>query len=53
MITPAFPRLPGRRCLFFATDHLVVLQIFRPAPIWVVATWIGGPELSMAAMFRF
>lgn len=37
--------------LFFATDHLVVLQIFRPAHIWVVATWVCyPPALSLFAL---
>jgi uncharacterized membrane protein YhhN len=37
--------------LFFATDHLVVLQILRPAPIWVVATWICyPPALTLLAL---
>lgn len=37
--------------LFFATDHLVVLQILRPAPIWVVATWICyPPALALLAL---
>jgi uncharacterized membrane protein YhhN len=41
--------------LFFATDHLVVLQIFRPATVWVVATWICYPPalalLALSARF--
>lgn len=37
--------------LFFATDHLVVLQILRPATFWVVATWICyPPALSLLAL---
>jgi uncharacterized membrane protein YhhN len=37
--------------LFFATDHLVILQIFRPEQIWVVATWICyPPALALLAV---
>jgi hypothetical protein len=37
--------------LFFATDHLVVLQIYRPQPAWVVATWICyPPALALLAL---
>lgn len=37
--------------LFFATDHLVILQIFRPAPVWVVATWLCYPPcLALLAL---
>ena len=54
MLWRALALLPGPRpagavplalgaLLFFATDHLVVLQIFRPATAWVVATWICYP----------
>jgi len=36
--------------LFFATDHLVVLQIFRPSTIWVATTWLCyPPALSLLA----
>jgi len=37
--------------LFFATDHLVVLQILRPSTAWVVGTWICyPPALSLLAL---
>jgi len=37
--------------LFFATDHLVVLQIFKPATAWVVWTWICyPPALALLAL---
>ena len=37
--------------LFFATDHLVVLQILRPSTIWVVATWVCyPPALALLAL---
>lgn len=57
----ADPRPRGSRLLalggvlFFATDHLVVLQILRPATVWVVATWICYPPalalLALASRF--
>lgn len=55
------PRPEGGRLLavgailFFLTDHLVILQIYRPASAWVVATWICYPPalalLALAARF--
>lgn len=37
--------------LFFATDHLVVLQILRPSPAWVAGTWICyPPALALLAL---
>lgn len=55
------PRSEGGRLLaagailFFLTDHLVILQIYRPASVWVVATWLCYPPalalLALAARF--
>ncbi len=37
--------------LFFATDHLVVLQFLRPREVWVIATWICyPPALALLAL---
>jgi hypothetical protein len=41
--------------LFFLTDHLVILQIYRPHSVWVVATWLCYPPalalLAFSARF--
>lgn len=37
--------------LFFATDHLVILQFLRPREAWVIATWICyPPALALLAL---